>query len=151
MKPGETVETAIWVNGTETPELLAQFKQDVLNAMLSSSLSQGMALTPLRWVEKRPGEERVPEVPNHIQGPSVRLLVAEADVMACLETYDPGKFLADLEPRDLMRLRRVTRKAYAKQFPGRRRLSDQQCHTLINDIGPDAAMDSLKTGRMLIQ
>jgi hypothetical protein len=151
VKPGDTVETAMWLDGTEPPELLARYRQDVLNAMLELARSQNLALTPIRWTEKRPGEDRMPEVPDHIQGPSVRLLVAEADVLACLENYDVGNFLAELEPRDLMRLHRVTRKAYAKQFPGRVRLTDRQCNTLINDLGPDAALASLETGRMLIQ
>ncbi len=152
MKPGDTVEPqAMWLDGTETPELLERYRQDVLNAMLALAQSQGLALTPIRWSQKLPGEDRVPEVPDHIQGPSVYLLVAEAEVMACLETYDPGNFLAELEPRDLLRLRGVTRKAYAKQFPGREPLSDRQCNTLINDLGPDAALASLETGRMLIQ
>lgn len=151
MKPGQTVETAMWLDGNETPAQAAQFRQDVLTAMLEVARQQGMALSPLRWTEKHPGDDKVPEVPDHIQGPDVRLLVAEADVMACLEKVGVGNFLAELEPRDLMRLRRVTRKAYAKQFPMYHPLTDRQADTLINDLGPDAALASLETGRMLIQ
>jgi hypothetical protein len=148
VKPGETVETAIWLNGTETPEQMTMFKTDVASAMLEAATSQNVALTPLRWAEKRLGDDRVPEPPDHIQGPDVRLLVAEADV---LEAETESKFLSELEPRDLARLRRVTRETYDRQFPGYKPLTDRQCDTLINDLGPDAALASLETGRMFIQ
>lgn len=156
MKAGDTIENAIWLNGTETPELLARYKGDVADAMIEVAQSQGAALTPLRWTEKRPGDERVPAVPDHIQGPDVRLLVAEADVVS-MRAQDTGNFLAELEPRDLARLRRVTREAYARwcrENPGkgqREPLTDRQCDTLINDLGPEAALASLERGYATIQ
>lgn len=150
MKPGETMESAIWINGTEGAELLTRYRTDVMNAMLELAASQNLALTPLRWTEKRPGDDRVPPVPDHIQGPDVRLLVAEADVMA-QTLVSAGNFLGELEPRDLARLRRVTREAYLRQYPGRAPLTNRQCDTLINDLGPDAALASLERGEMLIQ
>ncbi len=150
MKPGETVHSAIWVNGTETPALMERWQTDVLKDMLEVASAENVALTPLRWTEKAPGDDRVPEVPDHIQGPSVKLLVAEADVKALPST---GNFLAELEPRDLALLRRLTREGYqrwwAKTFSDRcRPLSNPQCDTLINDIGVEAALDSLKRGEM---
>ena len=150
MKPGETIETAIWLNGTETPELLARFQADAAEIMLEVAMSEGVALTPLRWATKQISDERVPEVPDHIQGPDVRLLVAEADVMENV-TKDISRFLSELEPRDLVRLRRVTRDAYARQWPGQTVLTNRQCDTLINDLGPEAALASLESGRMFIQ
>ena len=151
MKPGETVETAIWIDGTETPEQMERFRGDAARAMLSMATAQGVALTPLRWTSKRPGDDRVPDVPDHIQGPDVRLLVAEADAVEGLAVKDISRFLADLAPRDLARLRRVTRDAYGRQFPGRQSLSNRQTDTLINDLGPTAALASLESGRMFIQ
>ena len=152
MNPGETVESAIWVDGTEPDQLLDRYRTDVMNALLEIASAQNVALTPLRWTEKAPGDDRVPEVPDHIQGPSVRLLVAEADVKALPST---GNFLAELEVRDLALLRRLTREGYqrwwAKTFSDRcRPLTNPQCDTLINDIGVEAAMDSLKRGEMTL-
>ena len=152
MKPGETVESAIWVDGTETPALLDRYRTDVSGALLEIAGSHNVALTPLRWSEKLPGDDGVPEVPDHIQGPAVKLLVAECDVKA----LPTSNFIADLEPRDLALLRRLTREGYglwwAKTFKGRPvPLTNPQCDTLINDIGVEAAMDSLKRGEVLIQ
>ncbi len=145
MKPGETFQTSIWLDGTETPELLDRYKSDAA----ASLMAEGMVMTPLRWATLLPGEDNVPEVPDHIQGPAVCLLVGEADVVAV--AVDSGFFLTELEPRDLARLRRVTREAYGRQFPQYGNLTDRQCDTLINDLGPDAAVASLESGKMYIQ
>ena len=118
--------------------------------MMETARQQNTALTPLRGTEKRPGDDRVPPVPDHIQGPDVLLLVAEADVQV-LMGYDPGNFLAELEPRDLGRLRGITRAAYARRYPVRAPLTNPQCDTLINDLGLDAALASLEHGQMIVQ
>ena len=55
-------------------------------------------------------------------------------------------FTDDLGSDDLARLRRVTREAYARLFPVRSRLTDRQCDTIINDLGPEAAADALRRG-----
>ena len=59
-----------------------------------------------------------------------------------------NNFLAELEPSDLARLRRITRAAYARAFPWRRPLTDRQADTIICDLGPEAALDSLSAGRV---
>ncbi len=147
MRPGETIQAALWLDGTETPKQILRFRRETAGAMLEL----GVTLTPLRWTERPPGGEGMPPVPDHLQGPDVRLLVGEADVVGVVEVKDISRFLADLAPRDLARLRRVTREAYCTQFPGRRDLTNPQCDTLINDLGPDAAVASLESGRMFIQ
>jgi len=149
MKPGDTIEAAIWLDGRETVQQVERHRDEVMLAMLEQAQAVGVSLTPLRWVEKRPGDDRVPPVPEHIQGADVRLLVAEADVTAM--TAAPSNFLAELEPSDLRRLRAVTRSAYHRRYPGQPQLTDRQCDTLINDLGPEAAIAALHAGRATLQ
>lgn len=145
MKPGDSLECAMWIDGRETPEQRAQFERDVAEAMHRSQ-AHGTILGPVIWSEKLPGEERVPPVPNHIAGPNVRLLVAEARVVGLVANMNnPVGFVHDLEPDDLAILRRVTRRQYEAQYPGHARLTDQQTDTLINDLGPEAALDTLES------
>lgn len=141
---GETVDIAcIWLDGRETPEQRRQYEQDV-NTVLLDTARQKYVLGPLSWTEKRPGEPRVPPVPPHIDGPDVRLLLVEAVVLAeRLSTRTPVGFVHDLEPGDLALLRRVTRRRYEAAYPGRT-VTDRQCDTLINDLGPAAATDTLR-------
>ena len=147
MSPGDTLETAIWVDGNETPAQWQQFKADVLEQMTAEVAASGYAISPLRWRTKKPGDERVPARPPHVDGPDVRLLVGEATVMPALSS----NFLADLEPKDLTLLRGITRRAYARQYPAQPPLSDRQADTLINDLGPDAAVAALERGLATIQ
>ena len=145
---GDTVECAIWVDGRETAEQRQQFEHDVQEAMVNGQRAHGAILGPVTWTEKRPGEQRVPPVPEHIAGPDVRLLVAEARVIGLVANLNnPVGFVHELEPDDHALLRRITRREYQKQYPGQPRLTDRQCDTLINDLGPDAALETLRTLR----
>lgn len=56
----------------------------------------------------KPGDERVPGVPDHIQGQDVRLLVGEALVLGRKTVLKLNSFLNDLDPKDLTRLRQIT-------------------------------------------
>ena len=147
MKPGDVLENSIWMNGDETAEMRARYKSDVEMLMEETRVHAGFVLGPVTWSVKRPGEDRVPPVPDHIQGPDVTLLVGEAPIYAVEPPQ--GHFVTDeLEKSDLMKLRKATRKAYRKQYPGRITLSDAQCDTVINDLGPEVAMEELRRGTM---
>jgi len=148
---GDTLEAAIWIDGRETIEDRVRFQKDVIASLETYCARHGRAIGPVTWVEKKPGEPRVPPVPAHIKGPLVRLLVAEAPVIAepGIKIVRPG-FVHDLEPNDAALLRRITRKQYRKAYPDRRRypdLTDRQADTLINDLGPDAALATLRAMR----
>jgi hypothetical protein len=148
MNLGDTIEAAIWMDGTETPEHRRAFEQDASAAMANAQNEAGVMIGPIQFVEKRLGEDRVPSVPDHIQGPDVRLLVASAVVVGYLPALPPGRFTDDLDPDDLARLRTITRDAYSGQFPRRWPLTNRQCDTLINDLGLDAALDTLRGGEV---
>lgn len=81
-KPGDIYEVAIWADGTEDPALLDRFKADARKAFGRRAKREGVAFGKLRLTEKQPNEDRVPPVPDHIQGPNVRLVVVEATVVA---------------------------------------------------------------------
>ena len=146
MNLGDVVHCAIWVDGRETPAQFGQFKHDVQEAMINGQQAHGVILGPVTWIEKKPGEDHVPPVPGHIAGPNVRLLVAEAKVIARnpFSVSQAIGFVHDLELHDLSLLRRITRRVYERDYPGNPRLTDRQADTLINDAGPEAALDTLR-------
>lgn len=125
-------EIAIWLDGTELPHVIEHWKHVVVPEVLSQEGDIG----PITFMEKRPGDDRVPPVPDHIVGPDVRLLVAEAEVTPVAVRSAPG-FVHDLTGDDLMKLRKLVRERYAKQWNGIR-LTDQQCDTVIESLGPVA-------------
>src|SRR6266849_5685169 len=122
MKPGDLAEFSIWINGTESETMLRQWKTDVAY-MMSQAHEPKLKLGPVSFEIKRPGEDRVPQVPDHIAGPEVRLLIATAEVLG-FEIAKRASFLDEIEERDLVKLRKITRRQHGK-------LSDEQCDQLI--------------------
>jgi hypothetical protein len=130
VKIGDLAECAIWLEGTESEAMLAQWAKDC-PFMMAHSQDPVLKLGPVNFEIKRPGQDRVPPVPDHISGPDVRLLVGTAEVLG----FEPPKasFLDELSEADLVRLRKATRKAYGRNLP------DNVCDQLIERLGPVAA------------
>lgn len=79
-KIGDVYENAIWADGTETPDLVERFRRDCEKAFRRKAKRERVIIGKVRVEEKQPNEDRVPPVPDDIQGPNVRLLVAWAPV-----------------------------------------------------------------------
>jgi hypothetical protein len=141
------LEYAIWLDGRETPEARADFEEACRIAMKRAEEEAKIVTGPMTFTEKRPGEHRVPPVPRDIAGPNVRLLVAEAPVIGRKRLVIETSFLMDLDPKDLERLRAVTKAAYAKANPDANHvLSDEKADAYIESLGPDAALETLRNG-----
>lgn len=131
MKIGDLAECAVWIDGTESEAMLRQWRADCA-FMMSQGHEPKLMLGPLSFEIKRPGEDRVPPVPDRIKGPNVRLLVATAEVLG-VEALAKQSFVDELDKRDLKRLRRATREAHGKNLP------DAVCDQIIDRLGPVAA------------
>ena len=79
-KPGDVVEWAMWLDGTETDAVLTDYTEDAQKYIREEATN--WFTTPAHCYILQPGEDRTPEVPDHISGPDVRLMVIEAEVMA---------------------------------------------------------------------
>lgn len=150
MRVGEVIESAIWITGNEPVEIRRQYECDVTQAIDDLCNEHGFSHGPVKFIEKRPGEERVPPVPDHIQGDMVRLLVAEAVIDYHNVCTSEGSFVANLEKKDLDSLRKITRRAWAKKHP-HDTLSDHQCDEYIEELGPDAALETLRASSRTLQ
>lgn len=133
MKPGDLAELAIWIEGTETDEMLRQWRSDCVYLMAQNH-EPPLKLGPVSFEIKRPGDDRVPAVPDRIKGPDVRLLIATAEVLG-FETAKRATFVDDLSEADLVKLRGVTRRKLGHKGP----LTDMQCDQIIERLGPVAA------------
>jgi hypothetical protein len=142
MNPGHAYEFAIWLTGLESPERIEAERDAMLVAFDRIAERDGVLLTPATFKELRPGEDRVPPVPKHIGGPNVRLLYAEAEVVGQAPMLVVNSFLGDLDPVDLERLRTITRRT-ARGY-GQAAMTDEECDRMIEEIGPDAAMEAVR-------
>ena len=147
MNIGDEITACIWIDGEETPEMRRRYEAEVTEAMDYLCASAGFTYSKLRWTEKHPEDEDVPPVPDHVTGRPIRLLVAEGTITGKRVQTKPDSFVANLGQGDLLRLREMTRAAYANHFRGQR-LSDAKCDDVIEAIGPDAALDALRRAKL---
>jgi hypothetical protein len=174
VKLGETLETAVWISGAESPEMIENFKQSAVEGLDLAAQQAKVTLGPTVWTIKKPGEDRVPPVPKWlerkieehgrriaevaladgtqsqpVQGPF--LLVCERQVISVAPVFGKRSFLADLSQDDLHRLRRITKQQWARKYGTKGMLTDSECDAIIEETGPDAAyhavMADSQTGR----
>lgn len=138
IRVGDTIQMSAWMDGRETPEQIEAWKTDIQNHAKQQMDAEGLILGPWRYETRQPGGDQVPEVPDHITGPKVELLIGEADVVGKMEIAKTPGFIFDLREEDLMKLRTLIRRKYQEFRPGIR-LTDQQCDALIERFGPEAA------------
>jgi hypothetical protein len=146
VQPGECFESGIWMDGRETEDQKAQCINDMLTAFYRLADANGVKIAKPTFTIKHPMDDRVPEVPKHISGPNVRLLVGEALIVGWAPANSPaGSFVTDqLDKVDLARLRKITRRAHRKHNPGAKRLSDAQVDAIIERVGPDSAAKAVR-------
>jgi len=135
LKIGDTLESAIWLSGKETAEMLAHCTYEVKEQLETRAEADGIILGPCTAVIKQPGDDRVPVVPDGVSGPDVRLLVYEADVIGIKPVLKVNSFLNDLDAVDLMRLRAITYKAHRLKCPHEPPLTQIECDDIIEERG----------------
>lgn len=143
---GMPLETSVWLKGTESAAQLEQWRRDCTSELGCFAAANGVTLTAPTWTEKLPGEDRVPPVPAHISGPAVRLLICEArvDGPAKPVIVKATGFTADLDARDLGRLRAITRRVHRRLQPADGTLSDAECDEIIEQVGIESALKTLR-------
>lgn len=142
MRIGDTIEAAVWLTGAETDAMKALYISEVTEAITELCDHEGYLHGPVRSVEKHPLDDRVPAVPENIQGPDVRLFVVEADVIAPKPETKKRAFVGDLEAKDLERLRTITADAYMTAYGYRP--STPELDDIIEDLGPESAVKTLR-------
>ena len=140
MRIGDFIESSVWLTGEESPELRRQYEKDVAEAIEYFCCEHCFQHGPVTFTEKKPGDDRVPPVPDHVAGPAVRLLLAESEITSKVQT-SVGSFTAQLDKVDLQRLREITRRVRRSYGAP---LSNRECDAIIEEIGPEAALTTLR-------
>jgi len=135
MKLGDVIESSVWLTGDEPEEMRKRYENDVSEAIDYFCFEKSFIAGPVSFDEKHPMDDVI-EVPDHIKGSRVRLLVASATVVEKAVETSRGSFVANLEMKDLKKLRTIIRR--------HRDLTDIDCDRIIEEIGPDAALDTLR-------
>jgi len=143
MQIGDVIENAIWITGDEREDLRERYKNDVLGTIDDLCAREGFEHGPITMHELRPGDDRCPEVPDHVKGTRVRLLVVESTLVKKLVVESESSFVGNLDRADLVKLRKITRDRASKNL--KRIISNDECDYIIETLGPDAAVSALRT------
>lgn len=142
MQIGDVITNATWITGDEPAGMKEQYIKDILGTFDHKCKTEGFIYAGVTLFEKHPEDHDVPPVPDHIQGSNVRLLVIEATIVDKLIIETKGSFINELERKDLMRLRKITRDRGVKDLG--RIISNAECDEVIEELGPDAALATLR-------
>lgn len=143
-KLGEAVQGAMWFTGEETPERKRELVEQIKTEISTTVEGAGFAHGEFRGTIMMPGEADCPEVPDHIQGVEVVLMILEVDIVCRLPNLTKRSFVGDLDRKDLMRIRAITRGAHLSANPGSVPLTDAECDDIIERIGPESAMADVR-------
>ncbi len=141
---GDILEFAFWVTGEETEEEIHAMAEQADKRMSDVMRDDNIMLAKCGVVELKMGDERLPELPNHIHGPDVRCLIFEARVLLDLPAPSKSRFADELEKDDFRRLSVINQTAYSRLFPNAPPLTHGQQKTIINGIGEEAVLDVLR-------
>lgn len=144
LKVGDKVENAVWTTGDEPPGMVEHYKREISWNIAELCCANRVTKSDIEWSEMHPMDDQVPDPPDHVQGSRVRLLVGEAMITGELPAQAPHSFVANLEHADLVRLRRMTRNTWRKHFPERPMLSNLECDEVIDTLGPDSAVETMR-------
>jgi hypothetical protein len=143
LRSGDVIDFAsCWLTGGEDQTRRDDIARSLIEAKPAIEQQFEVRFGPATIHELAANESPWP-VPNHIQGQTPTLLVARATVKA-RRPQKRSLFLTELEPADLALLRRITRRVRKRIYPNEGPLTDRQCDTVINDLGPDAALETLR-------
>lgn len=134
-RKGDIVQVAFWYSN---PDEQAKAKRLIRHQIRQAEGT--CILGPIKWSTLSPEDPRVPPPPEKYPRGTM-LLVGEAEVREIRRLPDPETFVSNLSPRDLLQLRQVTRRAALQNG---QTLTDEQCDAIIEMLGPDAALKTLR-------
>lgn len=147
LQEGDTLELSLWYND-QHPQEFESAQVGIYRAFHETELKLGVKMGPVNFTVLAPGDPRVPEPPKEFQG-TPRIMIGEAVVeklVPVMLTDDIG-FTQDLEDKDLETLRAITRRTHRLYHPFEKELTDEQADAIINEVGPETAMKSLRSGK----
>lgn len=144
----EVLEIAIWFNAAKIFDPLERFGETIKEALAVTSKQRNAVHGDITHDILKPSDDRVPPVPNwleNIKGCVPRLLIVYTPIKnKSSVTKTIPDLVADLDKKDLGRLRAIVRHAHQKAQPNTTLLSNIECDEIINKCGMETVMEELK-------
>jgi len=149
MNIGSEIEAAIWYDAGNCIDPVNDFGDSIKEGISQMCLKHSVVCGGTEYEVLKPGDDRVPRVPKwleKIDGSIPRLLVARTRIIATASVQNSIGIIGDLDHKDVMRLRALTRMKYQQLNPGSGKLTDQQCDEIIDTLGLEVVLEQLGSG-----
>ncbi len=148
----EELEVAIWYDANEYVDPIKSCSgsiKDMIGIMCAGTKDTHGNID---YKILKPGDDRVPSVPRwleKVKGATPRLLVAttKTQLMGSVSSANQElpSIIGDLDKKDMIRLRFMTRKAHHKAYPNDAPLTDHECDQIVDKLGLEIVMEQLRS------
>jgi hypothetical protein len=132
---GDVNVVSYWLTGTESEAEIAAIKNRMMDYREDIGTLRRLQFGEPRWSERKPGSEGypvLPDPPDHIQGPNVRCLIAESEIIGRYSPIERVTFTGTLTKEQLARGRAQVRAA--AQGAGMFNWDDNSCDMYIDSL-----------------
>ena len=144
---GNEVEFAIWYDAGEHLDPINSCSESIKDALDAVCATKNVGHGEISYEILKPGDDRVPLVPRWLEiitGAIPRLLLATTKTTSSLH-HGPTGIIGDLDKKDIVRLRVITRRAHRMAHPKTTPLTNQECDRIIDQVGIEVVMDQLRS------
>lgn len=148
METDPEIELAIWYNAADLLDPIGAFGASVEEALVQICHRKNVVCGKISYEILRPGDDRVPPVPRwleQIENVAPRLLFARTRGVVSSFVRRSLGLVDDLDEKDKIRLRVLTRNKHQQMHPDLLLLTDQQCDVLINQLGMEVIIEQLRS------
>lgn len=131
---GEWRQAALWFNGDEQKGKAERVLRNMLS-LDAQTLGVDLGEVELEVIDANSQRLNGAVPPES----GAQVLAAYAEVIGLKTTIEDAGFLANLEPDDLERLRKATRRAYLKANPGAISPSQSDLDAMVGRLAPETA------------
>ncbi len=143
----QIMEHAVWYDAETERNPIASIRDQIDEVMGARAAHMMVELGETEFSILKPGDDRVPEVPKWLENTKnskPRLLVAHAPILGPAKRKEEPNLVGDLDPKDLAILRGIVKRSWKRHFPDKPDFEDHEADTIINYMGMDVVMDSLR-------
>ncbi len=141
------LEVAIWYDANEYADPINSCSESIKDMIDTLCIATSDVHGDIDYNILKPGDDRVPSVPRwleNINSAVPRLLVATTKTTNDVH-QETTSIIGDLDKKDVVRLRYITRRAHHMQYPRGDTLTDYECDQIIDKLGIQIVMDQLKS------
>jgi len=141
------LEIAIWYDANEHSDIINLCSKSIIDVLDTVCTKNNTHHGKVNFAILKPGDDRVPQVPRWLEiidGVCPELLVATTKVIDNVQEVPMG-ITGDLDKKDVVRLRVITRREFQMQYPYAISLTDYECDQIIDKLGLEVVMDQLSS------